>query len=215
MRRSAFEIIYPKSFKWNTLADLREKYSKLRFPVCAHGSGDAPQEHDQAESDQIEAKKERMMTLSGMLLHTFAKRQKPGKFLLFLCLVLLAFASGCSYDGPPPADTPEPPAHNGVFRSEVGTLTFYGDGESITICFEDSFAAESDFPCGECEGTYAFKFHQKTYRYDKAEYLNIYIGEKEFSLRNNFQETNENIISVTSPVDVKETLKFTKIKTQN
>lgn len=58
MRRSAFEIIYPKNFKWNTLADLREKYSKLRFPVCAHGSGDAPQEHDQAESDQIEAKKE-------------------------------------------------------------------------------------------------------------------------------------------------------------
>lgn len=137
------------------------------------------------------------------------------KKTVILIAAAIALLTGCATEQPPPADSPEPPTHSGKFVSEYGSMTFNGDGESITICFEDSFAAESGFPCGECEGTYAFKFHQKTYRYDKAEYLNIYIGEKEFSLRNNFQETNENIISVTSPVDVKETLKFTKIKIQN
>ena len=156
-----------------------------------------------------------MMTLSGMLSHPVTKRQKPRKFLLLLCLVLLAFASGCSYDGPPPADTPEPPAHNGVFRSEVGTLTFYGDGERVTVCFEDSFAAEAGFPIGKWEGTYVFQFQNGAYRYDKAEVFRIFIGDIELRFQNNFQETNENIISVTSPVDVKETLKFTKIKIQN
>ena len=63
-----------------------------------------------------------------------------------------------------------------------------------------------------CEGTYAFKFQQKAYRCDKAENFN-YIGEEEFSFRNYFQETNENIISVTSPVTVSESLKFIKTKT--
>ena len=137
------------------------------------------------------------------------------KKIVILIAAAIALLTGCATEQPPLADSPEPPTHSGKFVSEYGSMTFNGDGESITICFEDSFAAESGFPCGECEGTYAFKFHQKTYRYDKAEYLNIYIGEKEFSLRNNFQETNENIISVTSPVDVKETLKFTKIEIQN
>lgn len=153
----------------------------------------------------------------GIILHPVAKRQKSGKFLILLCLVLLfiAFLSGCSGDGPPSADTPESPAHNGVFRSEVGTLTFNGDGESVTVYFEDDFAAEAGFPIGECEGTYVFKFQQKAYRYDKAEHLCIYIGEKEFSFQNNFQETNENVISVTSPVAAKKTLQFIKIEDQS
>lgn len=156
-----------------------------------------------------------MMTLSGILSHPVAKRQKPGKFLLFLCLVLLAFASGCSYDGPPPADTPEPPAHNGVFRSEVGTLTFYGDGERVTVCFEDSFAAEAGFPIGKWEGTYVFQFQNGAYRYDKAEVFRIFIGDIELRFQHNFQETNENVISVTSPVAANETLQFLKIDDQS
>ena len=153
----------------------------------------------------------------GIILHPVAKRQKSGKSLVLLCLALLsiAFFSGCSGDEPPSADTPEPPAHNGVFCSEVGTLTFNGDGESVTVCFEDGFATEAGFPLGKCEGTYVFKFQQKAYRYDKAEYLCIYIGEKEFSFQNNFQETNENVISVTSPVDAKEKLQFIKIEDQS
>lgn len=155
------------------------------------------------------------MTLSGMLSHPVANRQKPGKFLLFLCLVLLAFASGCSYDGPPPADTPEPPAHNGVFRSEVGTLTFYGDGERVTVCFEDSFAAEAGFPIGKWEGTYVFQFQNGAYRYDKAEVFRIFIGDIELRFQNNFQETNENLISLTSPVAANETLQFLKIDDQS
>ena len=94
-------------------------------------------------------------------------------------------------------------------------MTFNGDGESITVCFEDAFATEAGFPLGECEGTYVFKFQQKAYRYDKAEYLCIYIGEKEFLLRNVFQETNENMISVMSPVAENETLQFVKSNTQD
>ena len=36
--------------------------------------------------------------------------------------------------------------------------------------------------------------------YDKADGFELIIGECSFSFLNNFQETNENIISVTSPV---------------
>ena len=188
MRRSAFEIIYPKSFKWNTLADLREKYSKLRFPVCAHGSGDAPQEHDQTESDQIEAKKERMMTLSGMLLHIVAKRQKPGKFLLFLCLVLLAFASGCSYDGPPPADTPEPPAHNGVFRSEVGTLTFYGDGERVTSALKTALQQNQAFRAGNVKALMFFSFRTELIAMTKRRFFVFSLATSNFASKTIFRK---------------------------
>ena len=150
----------------------------------------------------------------GNISHPAVKKQKSSKLPVLLCLALLSFSlfAGCGGDRPPTADAPEPPAHNGVFRSDVGTLTFNGDGESITVCFEDGFAAEAGLPGGKCEGTYTFKFQQKAYRYDKAEYFNIYIGEQEFSFRNHFQETNENIISVTSPVSVSESLKFIKTK---
>ena len=138
------------------------------------------------------------------------KRQKSVKFPVLLCFIYLfaVFLSGCSGDEPPNADTPEPAAHNGVFRSVVGSLTFNGDGESVIVCFEDEFAGDAGLPIGEHEGTYVFKFQQKAYRYDKAECLSIYIGEKEFSLQNIFQETNENAISVTSPVAANETLQF-------
>lgn len=153
----------------------------------------------------------------GIISLPVVKRQKSSKVLILLCLglVLLTPLFGCNGNQPPPVDTSEPPAHNGVFRSEVGTLTFNGDGESVTVCFEDGFATEAGFPLGNCEGTYVFKFQQKAYRYDKAEYLSIYIGEKAFRLRNHFQETNENVISVTSPVAANETLQFIKIKDQS
>lgn len=156
--------------------------------------------------------KRKITTLFSIISRPVVKRQKSGKFLVWLCLALAFFTifSGC-YGGPPPADGPDPPAHNGVFCSEVGTLTFNGDGESITVCFEDDFAAEAGFPLGECDGTYVFRFQQKEYRYDKAEYLCIYVGEKEFRFCNNFQETNEDIISVISPVNARETLRFMKI----
>lgn len=102
------------------------------------------------------------------------------KTLIFLVVAAIALLTGCVTAQPPAADSPEPPAHSGTFVSEYGSMTFNGDGESITVCFEDTFAAEAGFPLGECEGTYVFKFQQKAYRYDKAEYLCIYIGEKSF-----------------------------------
>ncbi|MDD6101718.1 MAG: hypothetical protein PUB67_01235 [Clostridiales bacterium] len=140
------------------------------------------------------------------------KRQKSVKFPILLCFIYLfaVFLSGCSGDEPPNADTPEPAAHNGVFRSVVGSLTFNGDGESVIVCFEDEFAGDAGLPIGEHEGNYVFKFQQKAYRYDKAESFCIYIGDKEYSFQNIFQETNENVISVTSPVDAKKTLQFKK-----
>ena len=137
------------------------------------------------------------------------------KALIFLVAVAITLLTGCVTEQPPAADSPEPPAHSGKFVSEYGSMTFNGDGESITVCFEDAFAAEAGFPLGECEGTYVFKFQQKAYRYDKAEYLSIYIGEKEFLLRNVFRETNENIISVMSPAAENETLQFVKSNAQD
>ena len=137
------------------------------------------------------------------------------KKTVILIAAAIALLTGCAAEQPPPADSPEPPAHSGKFVSEYGSMTFNGDGESITDCFEDAFATEAGFPLGECEATYVFKFQQKAYRYDKAEYLCIYIGEKEFLLRNVFQETNENMISVMSPVAENETLQFVKSNAQD
>ena len=87
---------------------------------------------------------------------TTIKRMLP---LLALTAAML-LSSGCSGAGsgnyPKEPDTPEPPAHEGTFRSEHGSMRFPGDGESIVICFDKELAELSGLPEGECEGTYVF-----------------------------------------------------------
>ena len=62
------------------------------------------------------------------------------KTVIFLVAAAIALLTGCVTEQPPVADSPEPPAHSGKFVSEYGSMTFNGDGESITVCFEDAFA---------------------------------------------------------------------------
>lgn len=136
-----------------------------------------------------------------------APRRKSGKCIL-LMLAFVLMLSGCATEQPPAADTPEPPNHNGVFESEFGALVFNGDGESVTVRFEDEFAGEAGLPQGECQGVYVFKFHNGAYRYDKAEALEITIDGDTYTFLNDWQETNETVICLSSPIDAGERMRF-------
>lgn len=79
---------------------------------------------------------------------------------IFTVLLTLLLAAGCSSGGSPnypkEPDTPPPAAHEGVFVSEHGTMTFPGDDESVVIDFDAELAALTGLPEGEHEGTYDF-----------------------------------------------------------
>ena len=130
------------------------------------------------------------------------------KTVIFLAVAAIALLTGCATEQPPAADSPEPPAHSGKFVSEYGSMTF--KGESVTIDFLPELAEATGLPTGAADGQYVFTFQQGMYRYDKADGFELTIGECSYSFLNNFQETNENIISVTSPIAANETLRFTK-----
>ena len=134
--------------------------------------------------------------------------------LIFLEAAAIALLTGCATEQPPAADSPEPPAHSGKFVSEYGSMTFNGDGESVTIDFLPELAEATGLPTGAADGQYVFTFQQGMYRYDKADVFELIIGEYSYSFLNNFQETNENIISVASPVAANKTLQFIQIKDQ-
>ena len=87
------------------------------------------------------------------------------KTVIFLATAI-AFLTGCATEQPPPADTPEPPAHIGTFVSEYGSMTFNGDGESVVIDFQPELADATELPSGTAEGQYVFTFHNEMYRYD-------------------------------------------------
>ena len=152
------------------------------------------------------------MILSGTTLSAAVKKRRSGKWFPVLCLAVLLL-SGCAMGGtdhPPAADTPEPPPHDGVFQSDCGTLTFNGDGESISVQFEEDFARQAALPEGAQQGTYAFTFSHGLYRYDKAEHFCIYIGDNSYSFQNRWQETGENVICLASPLAAGETIRFEK-----
>lgn len=132
------------------------------------------------------------------------------KTIIFLATVAIALLTGCATEQPPAADSPEPPAHSGKFVSEYGSMTFNGDGESVIIDFQSELAEATGLPTGAAEGQYVFTFQQGMYRYDKADGFDLIIGECSYSFLNNFQATNENIISVTSPIAEDEMLQFIK-----
>lgn len=119
---------------------------------------------------------------------------------MIVMLLMTAFLAGCFTDDSPPSDgTPAPPAHNGVFSSDYGTMTFNGDGKTITIDFNEEFAEKTGVPAGKTECNYVFLFHNEMYRYDKAEYFRIIIGEKNYQFNNEFGTTNETMIVIRVP----------------
>lgn len=126
------------------------------------------------------------------------KRQKW--ILMIVMLLMTAFLAGCFADDSPPNDgTPAPPAHNGVFSSNYGTMTFSGDGKTVTIDFNEEFAEKVGVPAGKTECNYVFLFHNEKYRYDKAEYFRIIIGDKNYQFNNEFGTTNETVIVIRLP----------------
>ena len=85
-------------------------------------------------------------------------------FILILAAALLCAGCACGSQGdeeildnyPYEPDTPVPDAHEGVFVSEHGTMTFPGDGESVVIDFDGELAALTGLPEGEHEASYVF-----------------------------------------------------------
>ena len=130
--------------------------------------------------------------------------------MIFLAAAAIALLTGCVTEQPPAADSPEPPAHSGKFVSEYGSMTFNGDGESVTIDFLPELAEATGLPTGAANGQYVFTFQQGMYRYDKADGFELIIGECSYNFLNNFQETNVNRICVLSPCNSKSHLIFEK-----
>lgn len=132
------------------------------------------------------------------------------KSILFLVLATLLLV-GCAKEQPPAADTPEPAAHCGEFSSDYGTMTFSGDGESVSIDFSAELADAAGLPSGTAEGTYVFTFQNGMYRYDKADGFTITVGEQSCRFLNIFSSTDENTITLLSPIDDKSNLVFEKV----
>ena len=124
-------------------------------------------------------------------------------------LLLLLCACG-GRNQPPDPGTPEPPAHDGVFTSEYGTMTFNGDGESITFDFVPEMAEITGLPEGEQRGSYVFLFQHGQWRYDKAERFRISASDESYDFINVFTVTDENTIAIQSPINGEETILFIK-----
>lgn len=80
-------------------------------------------------------------------------------------------------------DKPEPPAHSGMFVSDLGTMEFNGDGKTIVIDFQEELAELCGLPAGRSEGTYVFlsgdlpPHGSMEIRYDAAHEMRITVGD--------------------------------------
>lgn len=135
--------------------------------------------------------------------------KKHFTFFTVLCSIIMLCGCGAK-DLPADTDTPWPANHNGVFTSEYGSMTFNGDGKSVTVNFNDELSEAVSFPKGELEGEYAFTFQHGLWRYDRADSFEIIIGGCSYRFMNDFQNTNENTISIVSPIDAAVTICFEK-----
>ncbi len=85
-------------------------------------------------------------------------------------------------------DTPTLPAHDGIFVSDYGTMTFNGDGETVLLDVGSYFSSITGIPEGKTEAVYVFLSGNLPpngsipIRYDTAHELEIIIGEESFVL---------------------------------
>lgn len=83
---------------------------------------------------------------------------------------------------PPDPGTPAPDPHKGTFSCEYGTMTFNGDGKSISISVTPELAELTGLPEGDSSGTYVFlsgdlpPHGSVDVRYDVAHELEINAG---------------------------------------
>ena len=116
------------------------------------------------------------------------------KFYLMLSAALMLLCVGCAQSSqgnneildnyPYEPDTPAPAAHEGVFISEHGKMTFSGDGENLVIDFDEELASLTGLPRGEHEAVYVFlsgnlpPHGSFPVRYDTAHELQITVSGK-------------------------------------
>ncbi len=132
-------------------------------------------------------------------------------FALYVLLLAVFLLAACgAKDTPPDSSLPEPNPHDGVFTSEYGTMTFNGDGESITFDFTPELQEATGLPGGEQSGSYVFLFQHGQWRYDKAERFRIAVSDTSYDFINVFTVTDENTIAIQSPLNGEETILFIK-----
>lgn len=89
-------------------------------------------------------------------------------------------------DGPPNYDLPHVEPHNGLFVSDHGTMTFNGDGESVTVNFDKEFAEDTGLPEGEYEAKYYFYCPAAPVgwvcEYNEAHELHFIIDEEDYTV---------------------------------
>ena len=85
-------------------------------------------------------------------------------FAAALCLALALLVCACGTGGrggggnmPYEPDTPAPSPHIGLFVSEHGTMSFNGDGKTVTIDFDEDLAQRLGLPAGEQDAAYEFR----------------------------------------------------------
>ncbi len=125
------------------------------------------------------------------------KGSPPALLLLLMALTALTalaalMLTGCSekeedvlvdMNMPYEPDTPAPAPHEGVFKSEHGTMTFPGDGESVILNFDRELAEALGLPEGEQEAKYVFMsgylapHGHVPVRYDVAFMIRLVVGE--------------------------------------
>lgn len=122
-------------------------------------------------------------------------------FAILFCFALSLLAACGGSDTPPEANTPEPPAHNGAFVSEYGTMTFNGDGRTIVLDLSPELAEAAGLPEGASEGEYAFTFAARgECRYDRADRLSVSVDGVACVLLNCVGKTTESAIVLQSPL---------------
>ena len=132
-------------------------------------------------------------------------------FALYVLLLAVFLLAACgAKDTPPDSSLPEPNPHDGVFTSEYGTMTFNGDGESITFDFTPELQEATGLPDGNQSGAYVFLFQHGQWRYDKAERFRISASDASYDFINDFTVTDENTIALQSPLNGEETILFKK-----
>ena len=121
-------------------------------------------------------------------------------FALFLCVcLLLVMLAACGQqEGPPESDQPEPPALNGTYVSDYGTLVFNGDGRSAAWTLGPELAEFTGLPA-EADGTYVFLFRNEEWRRDKAESFRLQAGEASYQFGNALGEYAEGAVSIMDP----------------
>ena len=123
------------------------------------------------------------------------------RILMILLLLTAVVFAGCGKnDGAPIENTPEPPVLDGVYSGEYGEFVFNGDGNSIEFTLAPEVAKAAGLP-ESGDGDYVFTLYHASYRYDKAERMEITCGEASGYFMNKHGVTCWDRIVLLSPVE--------------